>query len=72
MDQSYMTTLKDLEDENRTAIAEVFLTGRAARKEIRLHELGQEERKLYAKAMEKEWMSWMYYAADEKLTNTQK
>ena len=72
MDENYATTLRDLEDENRRALAEAFLTGRATRKEVKLHELGKEERKLYDKAMEKEWLSWMHFDAVEKLTEKQK
>ena len=72
MDENYATTLRDLEDENRRALAEAFLTGRAARKEIKLNELDNEERKLYDKAMEKEWLSWMHFDAVEKLTEEQK
>jgi hypothetical protein len=72
MDESFRATLKDLESENRHALAEAFLTGRAARKEIKLHELGYEEHKLYEKAMEKEWLSWMHFDAVEKLTDEQK
>ena len=65
-------TLETLESETRSYIAEAFLTGRAAKKEIKLGNLTPAERKLYDKAMAKEWNSWMHFDAVEKLTPEQK
>ena len=51
--------------------ADVFLTGKAVRSEIKLKDLGQEDRAKFDEAMAKEWSSWQKFGAVETLTPQQ-
>ena len=63
----------DTEEDNDEAFwnlipADVFLTGKAVRSEIKLKDLRPKERELFVGAMEKEWTSWEKFNAVEVLT----
>ncbi|CAE7242021.1 GIP, partial [Symbiodinium pilosum] len=51
--------------------ADVFLTGKAVRSEIKLKDLSPENRAKFLASMEKEWTSWMKFNAVEILTPAQ-
>ena len=51
--------------------ADVFLTGKAVRSEIRLKDLSPEDRIKFVQSMEKEWTSWMKFNAVDILTSAQ-
>ncbi|CAE7722529.1 GIP, partial [Symbiodinium necroappetens] len=66
----------DTEEETETTPwdltpADVFLTGKAVRSEIKLKNLSPQERELYTHAMEKEWSSWEKFNAVEVLSPDQ-
>ena len=51
--------------------ADVFLTGKAVRSEIKLKDLTHEQRQEYIQSMGKEWSSWEKFNAVEVLTPEQ-
>ncbi|CAE7548475.1 RE2, partial [Symbiodinium necroappetens] len=51
--------------------ADVFLTGRAVRSEVKLKDLTEKDREAFTQSMAKEWSSWMKFNAVEILTPTQ-
>ena len=51
--------------------ADVLLTGKAVRSEVKLKDLDKEDRAKFDKSMGKEWDSWQRFGAVEKLTKEQ-
>ena len=51
--------------------ADVFLTGKAVRSEIRIKDLSPEEKEKFEASMAKEWSSWEKFNAVEVLTPDQ-
>ena len=51
--------------------ADVLLTGKAVRSEVKLKDLDKEDRTKFDKSMAKEWDSWQRFGAVEKLTKEQ-
>ena len=45
--------------------ADVFLTGRAVRSEVRLKDLSEKDKTAFVQCMAKEWGSWMKFSAVE-------
>ncbi|CAE7352234.1 RE2 [Symbiodinium sp. CCMP2456] len=52
--------------------ADVLLTGKAVKSEIKLEDLGPDERKKFEGSMAKEWSSWQLFEAADKLTPEQR